>query len=84
MKPGADTPVVESLLRGLLAILVADREERINGATTRRTELVLADAGLSIGEVAKLTGKNYQAVQKAVVRAKAKQAAALAAEGEVR
>jgi len=82
MKP-AEASGTETLLRALLAIQIADREERLAGTTGRRTELILIDAGLSIGEVAALTGKNYQAVQKAAVRAKAK-AAAQASEGESR
>ena len=46
---------LEAALRGILALLVADREERRNGES-RRTERILARAGLSDEQVAALTG----------------------------
>lgn len=40
-------------LAGVLALLVGKREERNNGrGEARKTELILADAGLGIGEIA--------------------------------
>jgi DNA-directed RNA polymerase specialized sigma24 family protein len=60
------------LLAGMLAILVAEREERLNGTHEKnkpaKTELILSNAGLSPGEIAQVTGKNVAAVQKAIQR----------------
>jgi hypothetical protein len=67
----AEVSPSELLLRALLAIEVADREDRLKGRQPRPTELILADAGLSLADTAALTGKNYQAVQKAVRRSRA-------------
>lgn len=62
----------EKVLAGVLAILVAEREERLNGADEKnkpaKTELLLANAGLSPNEIAQLMGKNLDAVRKAIQR----------------
>jgi DNA-directed RNA polymerase specialized sigma24 family protein len=60
------------LLRGVLALLAADRDDRVAGekARPRRSELVLAEAGLSVGEVAALLGRNRETVKSAVRRAR--------------
>jgi DNA-directed RNA polymerase specialized sigma24 family protein len=56
-------------LAGVLGLLIAEREERLNEQKDpRKTEIVLADAGLGIGEIAKLMGKKYDAVKQAVRR----------------
>jgi DNA-directed RNA polymerase specialized sigma24 family protein len=57
-------------LNAVLALLVAQREERIstNGAEPRKTELILASAGLNATEIAPLVGKKYDAVVKAIQR----------------
>jgi hypothetical protein len=56
-------------MAGVLAILIADREERM-GADPRKTEVILADAGLSHGDIAAVTGKQYAAVRMAVNRSR--------------
>lgn len=53
---------------GVLALLAADRDERAEDLPTRRSELVLADAGFTAQEVAKLTGRNYEAVRSTLRR----------------
>jgi DGQHR domain-containing protein len=70
--PGAEEPPTSAvvLLRAMLALQVADREDRLTGREPRRTELVLVDAGLNLGDAAILTGKNYDAVRMTVSRAK--------------
>lgn len=67
---------------GLLAVAVADREDRFadDKAKPRRTETVLADAGLPLTVIARLTGKNYETVKTIVRRGRATVTAA-AAEG---
>jgi DNA-directed RNA polymerase specialized sigma24 family protein len=57
----------------MLALLVADREERLappagGPKSARKTELVLAASGLSPAEIAPLVGKNLAAVQKTIQR----------------
>lgn len=60
-------------LAGVLALLVAEREERNNGrGEARKTELILADAGLGIGGIARVMGKNYDAVKQTLRRNKGK------------
>ena len=56
------------VMLGVLALLAADRDERIEGSTPRRSELILADAGLSAREIAKLTGRDYEAVRSSLRR----------------
>lgn len=63
---------LETALIGILALLAAEREERLSGTEPARTELVLANAGLPIRDIAKILGKNYQAVQKVVWRGRPK------------
>lgn len=59
----------DKALAGMLSLLVAEREERLNDKKEpRKTEVILADAGLAIGEIAQLMGKNYDAVKQAVRR----------------
>jgi hypothetical protein len=56
------------VLLGVLALIAADRDERIEGTTPRRSELVLADAGFTAREIAKLTGRDYEAVRSSLRR----------------
>ncbi|HZT91693.1 MAG TPA: hypothetical protein VFA05_06625 [Gaiellaceae bacterium] len=53
-------------------MLVAEREERLNGVDEARkavkTELLLAGAGLAAPEIARLVGKNLEAVRKTIQR----------------
>lgn len=58
------------MLLGMLALLAADRDERVEGTTPRRTEVILEDAGFSAREIAQLTGKEYEAVRSSLRRAK--------------
>ncbi len=61
---------VEKALAGILAVLVADRDDRLTQRDPRSTDVVLADAGLSYGEVAQLTGRPYETVKSAVRRSR--------------
>lgn len=63
---------LEKTLAGILALLADEREHRIKGdRTAEKTELVLARAGLTIDQIAAAVGKNYDAVRKAITRARA-------------
>jgi DNA-directed RNA polymerase specialized sigma24 family protein len=63
-----ETAPPERVLLGILALLAAERDERVEGVTPRRTELILTDAGFSAREIAQLTGKEYEAVRSSVRR----------------
>lgn len=72
-RKGSPAPVdQEKALAGILALLVAEREERLNGVDEARkaikTELLLAGAGLGAPEIARLVEKNVEAVRKAIQR----------------
>jgi DNA-directed RNA polymerase specialized sigma24 family protein len=70
--PEAAPPVETSgrTLTALVALLAADPDERADGTPVRRSEAVLADAGCSYQEIARLTGKKTEAVRSALRRAR--------------
>lgn len=56
-------------MAGILTLLVDEREERIKETkNARKTEILLADAGLAAPEIASLMGKNAGAVRKTLQR----------------
>lgn len=58
-------------IAAIVALLAAERDERLSASETpRRSEVVLAQAGLSAQQIANLLGKNYAAVAKTLQRAK--------------
>jgi DNA-directed RNA polymerase specialized sigma24 family protein len=58
-------------LAGILALLADEREERIkNEREATKTEVLLAEAGLSLEDIAAITGKNYDAVRMAIARSR--------------
>lgn len=61
---------VEQLLAAQLAILVADREDRLRESDPQKTELVLHSAGFEVPEIATLLGKKPDTVRKVIQRAK--------------
>ena len=69
---GGDALTPEKVMRGVLALLAADRDERIDKTSARKSELVLADAGFSWQEIARLTGKNPEAVRSLLRRSSKK------------
>ena len=58
------------LLRAMLALQIADRDARLASAEPPRSEVVLAETGLALGEIAALTGRPYEAVKATVRRAR--------------
>ncbi len=58
---------MEAALSGILAVMAAEREES-EGAARRKTEVVLADAGLSHQEIGQMVGKGADAVRKVIER----------------
>lgn len=62
-----------SAIRAVLALIADEREARVaHDKDARRTEVLLADAGFSIGEIASLLGKNYETVKTTLRRARGK------------
>jgi hypothetical protein len=60
------------VMAGVLALLIAEREDHLNASdakyTPAKTEVVLAGAGLTAPEVAALVGKNLAGVRKTIQR----------------
>jgi DNA-directed RNA polymerase specialized sigma24 family protein len=58
------------VMAGVLAVLVADREERMgdDGSGPVKTEILLRNAGFSAPEIARVMGKNVEAVRKTIQR----------------
>lgn len=64
---------LEGVMRAIVTLLADEREARIaNEKDARKTEVLLAEAGLSIGEIATLLGKKYDTVKTTLLRAKPK------------
>jgi hypothetical protein len=60
---------LESALAGILALLIDEREYRTRGdQDAAKTEVLLAQAGLSIEDIATVTGKKYDTVRMAISR----------------
>ena len=62
---------VEQSLSGILAVLVAEREEHLQDSTEpRKTEAILAAAGLQAAQIGSLAGKKTDAVRKTIQRSR--------------
>jgi hypothetical protein len=62
---------IEQSMGGVLALLVAEREERLNdGTEPQKTEAILAAAGVLPTQIAHLTGKKPDAVRKTIQRSR--------------
>jgi DNA-directed RNA polymerase specialized sigma24 family protein len=69
----------EQVMAGILAMLAADREDRLASAAKakvepRKTEIILSDAGLNAYQIASILGKKPNTVLKTISRARAKTA----------
>jgi DNA-directed RNA polymerase specialized sigma24 family protein len=64
---------VRTLLLAMAALLADDREARVaSDSTAERTEVLLARAGLSAGQIGEILGKQAGAVRMALSRARKK------------
>ena len=61
-------PESVTLLKPLVALQIAERQERMSPDAPRPTELVLADAGLSLADISTLTGRKYETVKTTIRR----------------
>lgn len=62
-----DQLTLEQSMAGILALLAAAREE---GESSRKTEVILADAGLTVSQIALILGKKSNTVSKTIARSK--------------
>jgi DNA-directed RNA polymerase specialized sigma24 family protein len=63
----------ENALAGILALLIDERESRTrDDKEAMRTEVLLAQAGVSVEDIATATGKKSDTVRKVITRSKAK------------
>jgi DNA-directed RNA polymerase specialized sigma24 family protein len=63
----------EEALAGILALMVDAREASLTESSNpAKTEVLLANAGLSVNDIVKLTGKKEGAVRKTIERARKK------------
>lgn len=68
---GNDGSSTENVMLGILVLLADDRERRLSEPSDPpKTEVVLARAGLTAPEIAKLMGKTVDAVRKTLQRSK--------------
>jgi DNA-directed RNA polymerase specialized sigma24 family protein len=61
-----DLAAIRHLLVAMVALQIDDRTE----GQRRPTELILADVGLSLSEIATLTGRKYESVKTTIRRAR--------------
>lgn len=65
-------PDAAKVMAGVLALLVAEREDRLSASDQKykpsKTEILLSGAGLSANEIAQVMGKTPGAVQKTIER----------------
>ncbi len=60
---------LESTVFGVLALLVDERERAVAGdKDAPKTEVLLARSGMGIEDIARVTGKKYDAVRMAIRR----------------
>lgn len=60
---------VESSMAGVLALLVEEREERTKESkSAQKIEVLLSTAGMSVDDIAAVTGKKQDTVRKAIQR----------------
>lgn len=69
-----DSPIdLEVALVGLLALAIADREELMRDRPeARKSEVILSNAGMDATQIARLVGKNVEAVRKTIQRARSR------------
>lgn len=64
---------IEAAMTGILALLVDARERAISDdKKAPKTEVMLSDSGMTIEDIALVTGKKYDAVRMVIRRGKVK------------
>jgi DNA-directed RNA polymerase specialized sigma24 family protein len=79
-RAAAESPDLSQTMRAMLALMVAEREERLApDEEPRRTEVILAGAGFSPAHIAEITGRHIEAVRTTLRRARERSTATPAA-----
>jgi DNA-directed RNA polymerase specialized sigma24 family protein len=65
-------PSTQVLLAGLLAIQVQGLNATREKNDPTRPEVILAELGMTLGQIATLAGRNYESVKSTIRRAKAR------------
>ena len=78
MIKNTETLPLEQAMSGILALLAAEREERVNldkglAKGPRKTEVILADSGMSPTQIATVLGKKGKLVSQTIIRARKKE-----------
>jgi len=72
--PKIESINLEQAMVGVLAMLAADRDDRVNlgrrSEERRKTEIILAEAGLTAGQIGQVLGKKANTVSKTIERAR--------------
>jgi DNA-directed RNA polymerase specialized sigma24 family protein len=72
--PKTDALTLEQAMVGVLAMLAAERDDQSNPARRpedrRKTEIILADAGLTPAQIGQILGKKANTVAKTLQRAR--------------
>ncbi|MEO6701020.1 MAG: hypothetical protein ABI140_14785 [Jatrophihabitantaceae bacterium] len=77
-RAAAESIPLDKVMSAILGVLVAEREDRLasldgkNGIEPKKTELILANSGLSVHQIGELLDKKPDTVQKTITRARAK------------
>lgn len=77
MAVGGEMLTNEQVMIGVLALLAAERDDRLalkerSNVELRKTEVILADAGLSPTQIGKILAKKPNSVAKTISRARSK------------
>ena len=78
MIKNTETLPLEQAMSGILALLAAEREERVNldkdlAKEPRKTEVILADSGMSPTQIATVLAKKGKLVSQTIIRARKKE-----------
>jgi len=79
MAVGGEALSSELVMAGVLALLAAEREDRLAqkdrpSAEPRKTEVVLSDVGLTAAQIGRILAKKPNSVAKTISRARARNA----------
>ena len=75
---GSDVLTTEQVMKGVLALLIAEREDKLavhdgrEKFQPKKTELILSNTGMTALQIAGLVGKKPNTVTKTISRARAK------------
>jgi hypothetical protein len=81
LEGASNLPGTQLLLAGLLALTIQRDFGEHDSSPGKRPEVVLADVGMTIGQIARLTGRNYETVKSTLRRARSRSGATAVRKG---